>query len=73
MSDRLHVGNFLWGIVLTLAGAGLTAVGLGWWDISALDLRLVAPTLVIVIGTVILLGALTPRDRSGHTDTGQPV
>lgn len=67
MSDRFHVGTFLWGIVLTLTGAALAAVGLGWWDISVLDLRLVAPTLVIVVGTVILLGALTRADRSGHT------
>ena len=59
MNDRFHVGTFLWGSVLTLAGAALAAVGLGWWDLSVVDLRLVAPTLVIVVGTVILLGALT--------------
>jgi membrane protein DedA with SNARE-associated domain len=68
MSDRIHVGTLLWGIVLTLAGAALAAVGLGWWDISALDVRLVAPVLVIVVGTVILLGALTRGDRGSHTD-----
>jgi hypothetical protein len=59
MSDRFHVGTLLWGIVLTLAGAALAAVGLGWWDISVIDLRLVAPVLVILVGTVILLGSLT--------------
>lgn len=73
MSDRFHVGTFLWGMVLSLTGAALAAVGLGWWDISVLDLRLVAPTLVIVVGTVILLGALTQGDRSGHTDKDLPA
>lgn len=68
MSDRFHVGTFLWGIVLTLAGAALAAVGLGWWDISAIDLRLVAPVLVILVGTVILLGALTRGVRESNTN-----
>ena len=68
MNDRIHVGTLLWGVVLTLAGAALAAIGFGWWDISALDLRLVAPLLVIVSGTVILLSALTRADRDRHTD-----
>lgn len=68
MSDRFHVGTFLWGIILLLAGAALSAVGLGWWDISALDLRLVAPVLAILGGTVILLSALTRGGRGVHTD-----
>ncbi|HEX6222424.1 MAG TPA: hypothetical protein VF115_15135 [Acidimicrobiia bacterium] len=70
MSDRIHVGTFLWGAILTLVGAGLAAVGFGWWDISSIDLRYVAPVFVILIGVVILLGALTPgRGDPSSTDT----
>lgn len=70
MNDRMHIGTFLWGVVLTLAGAALAAVGFGWWDISAIDLRYVAPAFVILAGVVILLGALMRGmgDGSG-TDT----
>lgn len=70
MTDQFHVGTFLWGVVLTLTGAALAAVGFGWWDISSIDLRYVAPALVIVVGSVILVGALTPR-RNGGSATGK--
>ena len=63
MSDRFHVGTFLWGVVLSLVGAALAAVGFGWWDISWIDLRVVAPAFVILVGVVILLGALVPDSR----------
>jgi membrane protein DedA with SNARE-associated domain len=67
MSERFHVGTFLWGVILTLAGAALVAVGFGWWDVTSIDLRYVAPMFVILIGIVTLLGALMPgrRDDSG--------
>jgi hypothetical protein len=69
MSDRFHVGTFLWGVVLTITGAALAAVGFGLWDISSIDLRYVAPTFVILVGIVILLGALMPGRRETNTDT----
>jgi len=63
MSDRLHVGTFLWGVVLTVVGAALAAVGFGWWELSAIDLRYVAPVFVILVGGVILLATLTSPSR----------
>lgn len=63
MGDRIHVGTFLWGLILTLVGATLAAVGFGWWDISSIDLRYAAPVFVILIGIVILLGSLTGNSR----------
>ena len=63
MAERFHVGTFLWGLILTLAGAALAAVGFGWWDISSVDLRYAAPVFVILIGIVILLGSLTGSTR----------
>lgn len=65
MTDRFHVGTFLWGVLLTLTGAALASVGFGWWDISSIDLRYVAPVFVILVGAVILLGALTPGRNGG--------
>lgn len=66
MTDRFHVGTFLWGVVLTLVGAALAAVGFGWWELAALDLRYVTPLFVILAGAAILAGALTSgrRDRA---------
>lgn len=72
MNDQFHVGTFLWGVVLTLAGAALAAVGLGWWELAAFDLRYVGPILVVVVGAVILLGALTPGSRS-RSESDPPV
>jgi hypothetical protein len=66
MSDRIHVGTFLWGVVLTVVGAVLAAVGFGWWELSAIDLRYVAPVFVILVGGVILLGALTSQRRDSN-------
>lgn len=69
MSNRFHVGTFFSGVVLTLAGAALAAAGFGWWDMSSLDLRYVAPGFVIMVGVVILLGALVPGGR-GQSSSG---
>jgi membrane protein DedA with SNARE-associated domain len=69
MGERIHVGTLLWGLVLTLTGAALAAVGFGWWDISSIDLRYAAPVFVILVGIVILLGSLTGTSRS-DTDAG---
>jgi hypothetical protein len=63
MGDTFHFGTFVWGVVLTIVGAALAAVGFGWWDLSAIDLRYVAPVFVILVGGVILLGALTSQNR----------
>ncbi|CAN5844330.1 hypothetical protein BH23ACT4_BH23ACT4_05860 [soil metagenome] len=58
MSERFHRGTFIWGVVLTLVGAGLLGVGLEFWKLSRIDLNYAAPILVIVIGASILFGSL---------------
>lgn len=68
MSDQLHVGTFLWGVILTVVGAALAAVGFGWWDMAVLDLRYIGPLFVTLVGGVILAGAFVPR-RSDPPDT----
>lgn len=69
MTDRFHTGTFLWGVVLTLAGAALAAVGFGWWELSTIDLRYVGPAFVILVGAVVLTGALTrTRGRRSEID-----
>ncbi|HSM45129.1 MAG TPA: hypothetical protein VK969_08960 [Acidimicrobiia bacterium] len=66
MNDQLHMGTLLWGVVLAIAGAGLTAVGFGWWEITAVDLRYAAPVLLVLIGTIILISSVSQNvhDRS---------
>jgi hypothetical protein len=71
MNERLHVGTFVWGLILTVVGAVLAAAGFGWWDLSAIDLRYAAPVFVILVGIVILLGSLTGESRRGrNTESG---
>ena len=64
----MHVGTFLWGVILTIVGAGLAAVGFGWWDLATFDLRYAAPVFVILIGGVILVGAFA-RGGDRRSDT----
>lgn len=70
MNERLHVGTFLWGAILAIAGAVLTAVGFGWWDMGSFDLRYAAPVFVILVGGVILAGAFS-QGRRRRSDTNQ--
>lgn len=63
MSERFHLGTFLWGLVLAAAGVGLFGVGVEWWDMSLIDWRYVAPIVVMLIGVTILIGGIT---RSNH-------
>lgn len=63
MTREFHWGTFLWGLVLTLAGGALTGVGLGWWDLSAIDIRYVGPAFLILVGLVTLIGALVRQGR----------
>lgn len=70
MSDRFHVGTFLWGLILTIVGAALAAVGFGWWDLAFFDLRYAGPLFVILVGAVILIGAVAQNMR-GHSEPGQ--
>jgi hypothetical protein len=71
MAERFHVGTFALGVVLTLAGAALAAVGFGWWKLSVHDLRYVAPAFLVFLGTAILIGALTKGGR-GPTEPHLP-
>lgn len=63
MNKQFNVGTFSWGAILTLVGAALAAVGFGWWEITSIDLRYVAPVFVILVGIVMTLAALVPGER----------
>ncbi|HET8738347.1 MAG TPA: hypothetical protein VFO17_01290 [Acidimicrobiia bacterium] len=64
MTDRFHLGTFLWGVVLTLAGAAIAGDGFGWWDLGVIDLAYLAPTLLILVGVVVVIAALGRGARS---------
>lgn len=68
MDNQVHVGTFIWGAVLAIAGAALMGVGFGWWEMAAIDLRYAAPILVILIGGVILVGAFSQARRNRSED-----
>ncbi len=72
MNDRFHYGTFTWGAILTITGAALAAVGFGWWDISSIDLRYVAPVFLVLVGAVMLLGAFMPGRREGPGTDATP-
>jgi hypothetical protein len=63
MSERFHVGTFLWGLFLAVAGAGLFGVAVQWWDIDIVDWRYVAPVVVMLIGATVLIGGITRPNR----------
>lgn len=58
MNERFHGGTLIWGLVLTIAGAGLLGVGLDLWELRRIDLDYAAPIVVILIGASILFGSL---------------
>lgn len=66
MADRAHIGTLLWGVFLTLWGVVLLGVGLDWWQFELVDLRYLGPALIIVIGVIVLLGALRSKDTPGR-------
>lgn len=64
MSDTFHPVTLIWGAFLTVAGAALAAVGLGWWDITMINIGYLAPMLLIALGAIVLIGALVRRDKT---------
>ena len=70
MVDRFHFATFAWGLILTVAGAALAAVGFGWWEMANLEIAYVAPIVVILVGAVITLGALTSRNSQSSRPSG---
>lgn len=59
MGDHVNIAGLIWGLVLTVAGAWLFGVGVGWWDLALIDLRYVLPATVILVGTGMLLNSVT--------------
>jgi hypothetical protein len=70
MNDKFHVGTFLWGLTLTVSGALLAGVGFGWWDMFVINWAYFAPALLILVGVIILMGALSSGDQ--RTPSNQP-
>lgn len=64
MGERVHIGTLLWGLLLTTWGVVVLGVGLEWWSIDLVDLRYAGPILIIVVGAVIVVGALASKDGS---------
>jgi|FLYL01.1.fsa_nt_gi small neutral amino acid transporter SnatA (MarC family) len=59
---RIHTGTLLAGLILTAIGLAFTAEALDVWELRLRHLRLAGPLLLVVIGVVVLLGALSEHD-----------
>lgn len=66
MDRKLHVGTLLSGIALAAWGFGLLGDGLGWWDLELADLRYAGPLLIILIGGLVVVGALVSTGRTNR-------
>jgi hypothetical protein len=58
VGEQIHVPTLIWGVILTLFGAAFVAENLGAWSIESLDLRVVGPAVLILIGAVVLVASL---------------
>lgn len=59
---RPRTGTMVWGLVLLLIGAAVTAVGVG----ATLDLQAVLIGLLLVAGAALLVGAILSARRPGR-------
>ena len=67
MDRDYHIGTLISGFAIALWGTALLGDGLGWWDLELADLRYVGPVLIIVVGALIVAGALASARRSDRT------
>ena len=56
-------------LFLAVAAAGLT----GPWSVRDLDLAWLGPAVLVLLGVVVLLTALTPRSGRGEVDQTTPA
>lgn len=68
MTRKLHVGTLISGLVLAAWGTGLLGDGMGWWNLELADLRYVGPILIIVVGALVVIGALMSAQKSSRQD-----
>lgn len=66
MDRKFHVWTLLCGLVLAAWGTGLLGDGMGWWNLELTDLRYAGPILIIVIGALVVIGALMAERRRGQ-------
>ncbi|MFO7300630.1 MAG: hypothetical protein DIU67_010635 [Actinomycetes bacterium] len=59
---KFDVGTFVTGLVFFAIGVAFLLESLGVWEIGIQDLRLVGPIALVVVGLVIILGAIGRRE-----------
>ncbi len=59
---NLHRGTLLAGVVFIIIGVVFFLEALGVWTIRLVDLRLIGPLVLVVIGVAIIIGTVG-RDR----------
>lgn len=66
MDRKFHIGTLISGLVLAVWGIGLLGDGMEWWNLEFADLRYMGPILIIVIGALVVIGALASERRSNQ-------
>ena len=65
MGDRLNYENVGWGLAFIVLGMALATERLGWWELSAIELAIVGPIVLIVIGVGALVGSVVRTRGAG--------
>jgi hypothetical protein len=55
--DRLNRENVGWGVVFSVFGTALLTERIGWWDLEAIDLGLVGPLVLVMVGVAVLVSS----------------
>lgn len=66
MSDRIHIGTFVWGLVLTAFGGLFVAEALEVWEFTLRDFRYAGPIILVVIGVSLVLTNLRRSQTLGE-------
>lgn len=55
---KLSKGSLVAGLIFVAMGIGFTLEALGVWDVRVGDLRAIGPLTLVVIGVLLILGAI---------------
>lgn len=65
MGDRLNLENVGWGLAFIVVGMALAAERLGWWTLADVELAIVGPIVLILIGVGALVGSVVRTRGAG--------
>lgn len=61
MVDRVNLENVGWGLAFILIGLGFVTEQLGWWQFESLDLGIIGPLALVIVGLVVAATSFATR------------